>query len=251
MSEGDNSSRRAFLRRLGYGIAGLSGLNILSGCSTSAAKSSTPDGNSQNRDTTDASVSGDNDISTDSASDGGSGLADSSDASSCRKTGSDVEGPFFIEGAPERQKLAPDSEPGQRLVIEGTIYKPDCQTPVPNAMMDIWHANAEGDYYDGNENYRLRGQMKTDENGYYRFETIKPGNYPLGGEVRPAHIHYAVTAPDLDPLTTQLYFASDPNLAPDDPCNSCSSDDETLIIELETSRSGGDLMKGRFDIVLG
>jgi catechol 1,2-dioxygenase len=171
-------------------------------------------------------------------------------ADECELTGSDVEGPFHIEGAPQRTVLADTDEPGERLYIMGTVYGPDCRTPVANAMLDVWHADMNGDYHDGAD-YRLRGQMMTDAQGRFAFETIKPGRYPLGGSTRPAHIHFMVSNPGFQPLTTQLYFSGDPFLSPNDPCGrGCNSGDATLIIDLETIDEPAGLM-GTFDIVLG
>lgn len=166
----------------------------------------------------------------------------------CELTGSDVEGPFHIDGAPQRTVLADQDEPGERLMIEGTVYGPDCKTPVANAMLDVWHADDNGDYHDDAE-YRLRGQVMTDDQGRYAFETIIPGRYPLGGSTRPAHIHFMVSKPGFRPLTTQLYFEGDPFLNPNDPCGAgCNSGDPTLIIALETQSP--QMMRGTFDINL-
>jgi len=67
--------------------------------------------------------------------------------------------------------------------------------------------------------------MLTDQQGNYEFETIMPGRYaiPPGlpglekyeGVMRPAHIHFRVSEPIHVPLTTQLYFKGDPNIAND------------------------------------
>lgn len=194
------------------------------------------------------------DTGRDSGAPGDTGAAGDAgtDAGTCETTGSDVEGPFFEQGAPKRSVLAPEDEPGRRIVISGTVYEPDCTTPVTGALLDVWHANKDGDYYDRSNNYRLRGQMVTDDKGRYSFESIRPGNYPLGGSVRPAHIHFSVhKEPGLAPLTTQLYFSDDPNLAPNDPCGNCNSGDPTLIIDLkERQMNGSTVLAGTFDIVL-
>jgi catechol 1,2-dioxygenase len=170
--------------------------------------------------------------------------ANDAESSVCEPTGSDVEGPFHEPGAPERTVLADANEPGERLIIEGTVYGPDCTSPVEGALLDVWHADADGNYHDADVDYRLRGQMMSDANGTYRFETIRPGNYPMSGSMRPAHIHFTITKPGYAPLTTQLYFAGDPYLSPNDPCgNTCNSGDPTLIIDLNNAQ-------GTFDIVL-
>ena len=170
---------------------------------------------------------------------------------SCQLTGSDVRGPFHIDGAPQRTQLASPDEPGEPLLIEGTVYGPDCQTPVAGALLDIWHADAEGDYHGADQDYRLRGQLLTDDQGRYRFETIHPGHYPLGASMRPAHIHFTITRPGFRPLTTQLYFAGDPYLSPNDPCGrTCNSADPTLIIDLQPPQDANQSWSGTFDIVL-
>lgn len=196
----------------------------------------------------------------DAGDDQGDGLASGDDAdpemvgdlregAACELTGSDVEGPFHVDDAPFRTRLAADEEPGERLVIEGIVYGPDCRTALEGALLDVWQADAEGNYHDEGSDYRLRGQVLTNGEGRFVLETIRPGNYPLAGSVRPAHIHFMVSAPSHRPLTTQLYFRGDPHLAPADPCTTCNSGDPTLIIDLE--REGGDRRwRGYFEVVL-
>ena len=84
----------------------------------------------------------------------------------------------------------------------------------------------------------------------HAFETIQPGRYLNGGSFRPAHIHFMVSRPGLAPLTTQLYFAGDPYLQPNDSCGGCNSDDPTLIIELAEVVGTPGVKEGTFDIVL-
>lgn len=267
----DDSSRRDFLRYLGLGTGAAAASGLLGACSTPGKGSNTgPDAAPTKRDSggtntadTDAPkdvVGPDTGVSTDTRSTdtakpardtAGNDDADGGDAAACEPTGSDVEGPFHVEGAPNRTTLAGENEPGEPILVEGTVYGPDCRTPLSNALLDIWHANKKGDYYDGMQNYRLRGQMMTDSKGKYAFETIKPGNYPSGGSLRPAHIHFSVSAPGYEPLTTQMYFKGDPHLAPKDPCGGCSSEDPTLIVDFQTRQMGGtNVLVGRFDIIL-
>lgn len=196
----------------------------------------------------DTSRTGDGESSDSQAGDGGE---PDPDGGSCETTGSDVEGPFFEEGAPERKKIAPDDEPGRRIVIEGTVYESDCRTPVPGAVLDVWHASEEGDYYDASENYRLRGQLKSASDGSYQIRTIKPGRYRSAGGLRPAHVHFTISSPQFEPLTTQMYFEGDPQLQ-NDPCGVCNSSDSSLIVEFSAERRNGDeMLVGIFDIVLG
>lgn len=167
---------------------------------------------------------------------------------SCAPTTSDVEGPYYAKGAPSRTLIAAKSEPGDRLVISGTVFGPDCTTPLSGAVVDVWQADKDGSYHGADEEYRLRGQMKTGKDGHYEFETIRPGQYALSGGFRPAHIHFMVAHPGHRPLTTQLYFKGDRYLPPNDACGpGCKSNDPDRIIELQD----GVLMHGKFDIVLG
>ena len=165
----------------------------------------------------------------------------------CELTGRDVEGPFHEDGAPLRNKLASKMEPGIKLQIQGRVVDENCK-PIAGVTLDVWQADADGNYHGAGEEYRLRAQMKTDGEGRYAFETIQPGRYKLGGSFRPSHIHFIVSKPGYQPLTTQLYFEGDPYLSPNDPCGGgCNSGDSTLIIPLTQSDS---TLEGRFEIVL-
>jgi catechol 1,2-dioxygenase len=157
----------------------------------------------------------------------------------CAPTESDFKGPMYLAGAPRRTVLAGPKEPGERLRIRGTVFAPDCSTPLPRTLLDVWQADSQGEYHWKDEDFRLRGQILTNERGEYELETIKPGGY--GG--RPAHIHFTISAPGHAPLTTQLYFKGDPRLDHDLCGAACNSDDPHRIIELANGR-------GSFDVVL-
>jgi catechol 1,2-dioxygenase len=261
----DEESRRSFLKWFAAGTGATLG-GLAAGCGSPNPSDARDTSHADTR-RTDTGNGGDTRIS-DTRSDMGGGMdADSSDTwrtdaagqtdggapdgGTCERTGDDVEGPFFESGAPERRRLAPNDEPGRRILVEGTVYGPDCTTPVPGAMLDVWHANDEGDYYDASDDYRLRGQLQTTDDGSYSIETIKPGRYRTAGGLRPAHIHFTISSPGHQPLTTQMYFAGDPQLSPTDPCGGCASDDPTLIVDFQSeTRQGTELLVGQFDIVL-
>jgi catechol 1,2-dioxygenase len=170
------------------------------------------------------------------------------DASDCRPTSSDLEGPYYEPGAPERTQIATASEPGERIIISGTVYGPDCKTPLENAIVDVWQADREGVYHGPEDEYRLRGRLYTDADGRYEFETTMPGRYAQSNGFRPAHIHFKVSHADGAPLTTQLYFMGDPYLPPNDACGSgCNSGAVDLVIGLE----GAERKRGVFDVYLG
>jgi protocatechuate 3,4-dioxygenase beta subunit len=91
---------------------------------------------------------------------------------------------------------------GVRLIVAGYVYTTDCQ-PVPGAQIEFWQAGPDGQY--DLQGYRFRGHLFTDENGFYRLETLLPAVY----EGRPRHIHVKVLPQNAPGLTTQLYFPDD------------------------------------------
>ena len=114
-------------------------------------------------------------------------------------TVAETEGPYFKANSPEATSLLQDGMQGTVLTITGQVLAPD-GTPVANALLDFWQANASGSY--DNSGYTLRGHQYTDANGYYTLTTVEPGLYPG----RTEHIHVKVQAPNGPVLTTQLFF---------------------------------------------
>jgi protocatechuate 3,4-dioxygenase, beta subunit len=113
--------------------------------------------------------------------------------------------------------IAGVQEPGERLVISGTLLKADGKTPFSNVILYVYHTDSKG-YYSksGNEkgvqkwHGRLHGWCKTDRNGRYEIRTIRPAPYP--NNQMPAHIHPAVKVPDgSEPYhLTDFVFKDDP-----------------------------------------
>ncbi|MCA9428684.1 MAG: twin-arginine translocation pathway signal protein [Candidatus Omnitrophica bacterium] len=162
-------------------------------------------------------------------------------------------GPFYIEGAPHRAKLTPPLEPGVPLLIRGQVWSLANEKPIPMAVLDVWQANAAGEYDNRKtsgvttpDDFHYRARMLTDENGYYEFETIHPGAYQLGrSQWRPSHIHYLIQAPGHQTLITQLYFKGDPRNEPD------SLFKPSLAIDVaKVKTANGEYEAGVFDIVL-
>jgi protocatechuate 3,4-dioxygenase beta subunit len=121
-------------------------------------------------------------------------------------TAENIEGPFYKRGAPSRSVLVAPDDDGEWLVISGSVSSTTCE-PL-KAIVDVWQANAKGDYdLDG---FRFRGRMIADAKGRWQVSTIVPGRYLNGRRYRPAHIHVKVSAPGFAALTTQLYFDGDP-----------------------------------------
>lgn len=170
----------------------------------------------------------------------------------CDKTTLDYygEGPFYTDNPPTitDTQLAAADEAGVRMIISGRIFNLDCSEYIPNTVVDVWHANDAGQY--DNVGYNLRGQVVSNEQGFYVFETIKPGKYLNGASYRPSHIHFKVTPPGFDTLTTQLYFEGDTDI-PGDAAASIESGqfDATHRIIPLTENSEGKL-EGTWDIII-
>lgn len=168
-------------------------------------------------------------------------LLDQQQLMACVTTG-DIEGPFYIPGSPATTQLAPNGAPGTWLFITGTVYANDCTTPIPNALVDVWHANDAGGY----ENADYRGIVYTDASGNYSYQTILPGKYLNGAQFRPRHLHYKCSALGSAVLTTQIYFEGDTDI-PADPWAS-DPDAAERTIQLTTDANGA--MHGVADVIL-
>ncbi|MBN4084780.1 hypothetical protein JYT89_00395 [Flavobacteriaceae bacterium AH-315-B10] len=115
--------------------------------------------------------------------------------------------------------IPPKGELGEKLIISGTVYLPDGKTHAKDIIVYVHHTNIKGIYpkkgdEKGNGKYQgyLRGWMKTDSNGKYEFETIRPAPYH-SHEGEPAHIHYNIQGPEYPEYwLTALWFADDPRV---------------------------------------
>lgn len=113
--------------------------------------------------------------------------------------------------------IAGESEPGERIVISGTVYDPDGKTPVPGIVLFLYQTDSAGHYNVRDDPFdpRIRGWVRADSAGHYRFETIKPGPYPSHRE--PAHIHVHAYGPDRPEwFLLEYLFAGDPLLSDQD-----------------------------------
>jgi len=141
-----------------------------------------------------------------------------------------IEGPLYVAGAPEEEGFARmddgQDNDGETMWLTGQVRDVDGQ-PVKGAKVEIWHANSKGGYsfFDETQSgYNLRRTIYTDTQGRYAARSIIPSGYgvPEGAPTdivlkslgrhgeRPAHIHYFVSAPGHQHLTTQINLAGDP-----------------------------------------
>ena len=115
-----------------------------------------------------------------------------------------------------------EGEPlGERIIVTGRLLDVDGR-PLQGALVEVWQANAAGRYRHEvdqhpaplDPNFGGAGRCLTDDDGRYRFITIKPGSYPWGNHDnawRPAHIHFSVFGTAFTQrLVTQMYFPGDP-----------------------------------------
>ncbi len=113
---------------------------------------------------------------------------------------------------PSKIKMVADSEPGEIMIISGSIYLPDGKTPAKDAILSVWQTDTKGYYIAGGGGAgelhpRIHGRMKTGSDGKYEFRTIKPGQYP--SHTSPAHVHGHISAPDFPEYAIIYYFERD------------------------------------------
>ena len=176
-----------------------------------------------------------------------------------------VFGPFHVDGAPERamgDTISLDGK-GEPCLFEGRVLDLD-GAPVAGAVVDVWSDNADG-FYDvqqpglqpeGNN----RGVFRTGPDGRYWFRGIKPVSYPIpdDGPVgqmleqvgrhpwRPAHMHFLVSAPGYETVTTHTFVAGDPYLESD----AVFGVKQSLIVPFTPSDDEGVSWRSSFDFVL-
>ncbi|MFI0423481.1 intradiol ring-cleavage dioxygenase [Spongiactinospora sp. 9N601] len=188
-------------------------------------------------------------------------------------TQSTVFGPFFVEGSPEVPlggSIAGDLQ-GTPCYVQGRVTGTDGR-PVAGARIEIWEADEDG-FYDvqyADERCGGRAHLFSDQEGRYRFWCIFPSPYPIPADgpvgallratarspMRPAHIHYLVTAPGYRALTTHIFVADGPHLASD----AVFGVKESLVVDFVRHAGGrapdgsiqeGGWVQAEFDVVLG
>lgn len=177
---------------------------------------------------------------------------DSQDISACDMTTLDYygEGPFYTDNPPmlDNNKLASDSEPGQKMIISGRVLNLECDEFIPDTIIDVWHADDDGNY--DNSGFKLRGFTKTNDQGFYLFETILPGKYRNGSQFRPSHIHFKITPPNFPQLITQLYFEGDDSIPADAAASITTGDYNATDRIIPLTENADGVLEGTFDIVI-
>jgi protocatechuate 3,4-dioxygenase beta subunit len=159
-----------------------------------------------------------------------------------------------------------EAEPvGQRIVVSGRVLGSDGK-PLRGQLVEIWQANASGRYRHETDTHDLpldpnfsgAGRCLTDDEGRYRFVTVKPGAYPWPNHPnawRPNHIHFSLFGRAFtERLVTQMYFPGDPLFRYDPIFNSIRDEKarERLVSRFDLELTVPDWALGfSWDIVVG
>ncbi|KAF1958249.1 aromatic compound dioxygenase [Byssothecium circinans] len=141
-------------------------------------------------------------------------------------TATAILGPFWRANAPKRSMgdtiVSGFEGKGDRTYMHGTVTDFKTGKPVEGAVLDVWHTAPNGLYEQQDpeqEDMNLRGRFTTGKDGKYSFYCLRPVPYPIpydgpAGKIlkaldrhpmRPAHIHFILTAPGYKPIVTQIF----------------------------------------------
>jgi protocatechuate 3,4-dioxygenase, alpha subunit len=171
---------------------------------------------------------------------------------SLRATTWQTVGPFFRIGFSwlYRDKLAGPAVSGERVEIAGCILDADGQ-PVPDGVIEIWQANSHGKYAHPDDpqdkpvepGFCGYGRIPTNDEGRFRFTTIKPGRVPgPDGKLQAPHLAVSVfTRGLLRRLVTRIYFPDEPGNAEDFVLNLVEADRRSTLIAKKIEEHAGSL----------
>lgn len=172
---------------------------------------------------------------------------------SCEGCEAIFESPIPFEKLLSIDTLPDFNEKGPKLEVSGIVYHSNGKSPAKDVLIYVYHTDQKGLYATkGNEtgwgkrHGYIRGWLRTDNKGYYKFYTLKPAPYPGGNN--PAHIHITIKEPDKNEYWIDEYLF-----------------DEDLILtkderQKQEKRGGNGIMKtvlrddilyGSRDIILG
>lgn len=141
-----------------------------------------------------------------------------------------------------------EKEPGEPLIVSGTIYAPDGRTPMPSANLFVYQTDATGVYSTtggDNRNTRIHGLMTTSADGRYEFRTIKPGSYPNSRNA--AHIHAYVSAADYPEYwIDEFVFMDDPYVTEEQKNKAAAEGNFAAVLTLKRGADG--VLRGVRDI---
>jgi protocatechuate 3,4-dioxygenase beta subunit len=146
-------------------------------------------------------------------------------------------------------------ETKKRIAINGTVYNPDGSV-APGVIIYIYHTDQNGIYpVKGNEtgwgkrHGYLRGWMKTNEKGEYKFFTLRPGSYP--NSRNPQHIHMTIKEPGKSEYwIDEILFDDDPFLTEAEK-KKCENRGGSGILKITERYKTMDILKSERNIYLG
>ena len=150
-------------------------------------------------------------------------------------TATAILGPFWRKNAPVRQmgdSIVHGIPDGDHTFLNGVVKDYLTGRPIECAELDVWHTAPNGLYEQQDENqvdFNLRGRFTTGKDGRYSFYCLRPTSYPIPYDgpagkllqlldrhpMRPAHIHFIVSAPGYKPIVTQIFDRRDKHLGDD------------------------------------
>ena len=153
-------------------------------------------------------------------------------------------------GGAWKTSICSDKEPGEPLIVSGTIYAPDGRTPMQGISLFVYQTDTTGVYTTSggnNRGTRLHGQMQSNAEGRYEFRTIKPGSYP--GSTNPAHIHAYVSGPGYPEYWIDEFLFEDDHFVSDEQKRKAAAQGSFSPILKLTKGSDG-ILRGTRDIKL-
>ena len=164
----------------------------------------------------------------------------------------------IYEGMPAQlnweTRIAPATEPGEPLEASGVIYQFDGKTPAPGVILYAYQTDTKGLYPrapdatgEARRHGRLRGWIKTNARGEYKFLTIKPASYP--NRNIPAHIHLILKEPDKNEYyIDDVEFDDDPWLTTQERARRRKGGGSGIV---RLTKNSEGVWQARRDIILG
>ena len=145
--------------------------------------------------------------------------------------------------------LATEKDEGEAMIISGTVFQPNGNTPAPNILIYLYHTDMYGIYGRKGEHKhgKFRGWMLTDESGRYEFRSIRPASYP--NTTFAAHIHMTNTGVDRkEDWIDAILFEGDKFISPREREMAGKKGGFQPILKLEKGADG--ILRGVRDIQL-
>jgi protocatechuate 3,4-dioxygenase beta subunit len=164
---------------------------------------------------------------------------------------------LMLEGMPttisSSTTIASLEEPGERMIITGTIYQKNGKTPASGVILYVYHTDNTGRYSpapnqkNGIRHGHLRGWIKTDDQGRYQFESIRPASYP--SRKAPQHVHPIIKESGIEPYWIDEYlFEDDPLLTSQERARQEKRGGPGIIALTKNNKA---VWIGKRDIILG